>query len=185
MGPTALLGIVMAVVAFLVAGGIANQFAGPLSMPIACAAGFFTWKYFWDKDGNQMIALLNPPDKTWQANLPTAFGMIKDELDTYRFESPQAGLITYRVDATDDARGIIKAESNFSEHLGGAGHYVDAKRNISLQVQLIPEGSATRAVYKYQIFSPQGTGTIREVLRDTQAKLDGAVAKLPFQPGSP
>lgn len=184
MGPNGLLGIVLAIVAFFVAGGISNQFAGPLSMPIACAAAFFTWKYFWDKDGNQMIALLNPPEKTWQANLPIAFGMIKDELDTYRFESPQAGLITYRVDATDDARGIIKAESNFSERLGGAGNYVDAKRNIALQVQLIPEGSSTRAIYKYQIFSPQGTGTIREVLRDTQAKLDDAIAKLPLQPGN-
>lgn len=182
MGPNGLLGIFLAVVAFLVAGGIANQFAGPLAMPIACAAAYFTWKYFWNKDGDQMIALLNPPDKSWPANLPTVFGLIKDELTTYRYESPVGGLITYRVDATDDARGIIKAESNFSERLGGAGNYHDAKRNISLQIQLIPEGSTTRAVYKYQIFSPKGTGTIREVLRDTQTKLDDAVAKLPFQP---
>jgi len=183
MGPTALLGIILAIVAFFVAGGISNQFAGPLSMPIACAAAFFTWKYFNDKDGDEMLKLLSPPEQNWQTNLPTAFGMIKDELDNYRYESSQAGLITYRVDATDDARGIIKAEANFTERLGGAGNYIDAKRNLVLQVQLIPQGSSTRAVYKYQIFSPQGTGTIREVLKDTQAKLDGATAKLPMQPG--
>ncbi|MBU6454384.1 MAG: hypothetical protein KGS72_21630 [Cyanobacteria bacterium REEB67] len=167
MGPNGALAWVLGILAFLVAGGVASLF-GPLSFPVACAAAFFTWKHFNDKDKAELAGLLNPPEETWPVALPVAWGCICDVLRGTGIETGASGRANWQIQKEDEARGFIQAKLTFNQSLGAGANTKVVSREIHLTAQLMPEGDNTKVKCTYEIFSPMGTGMVRELIRKAQ-----------------
>jgi hypothetical protein len=168
MGPNGALAWVLAVVAFLVAGGVTSLFGPGLSFPLACAAGFFTWKHFNDKDKAELATLLNPPEEIWPVSLPIAWGCISDVLRGTGVETGVSGRANWRIEKEDEARGFIQAKLAFNQSLGAGVNTKIVSREIHLIAQLSPEGDNTKVKCTYEIFSPMGTGIVRDLVRKAQ-----------------
>lgn len=173
---TVITGYVMAVVAFFVVGGLVGAVAFPLSLPAACAAAFFTWKYFNDKYKKDLDALLNPPAEVWPISMPAAWTALKDVLSVARVETGISGNSNWHITQEDNTRGIIQAQLKFNQALPNSAQPAIVPRAITMSAQLTPEGDGTRAEIHYEIFSPSGTGMVESVIQVTKSSIDYQVA---------
>lgn len=168
MGPNGGLAWVLGILAFLVAGGVTSLFAPGLSFILACAAGFFTWKHFNDKDKAELAALLNPPEEVWPVSVPIAWGCISDVLNGTGVETGVSGRAYWKIVREDEVRRFIQAKLTFTQSLGAGANTKIVSREIDLIAQLEPEGDNTRVKCTYEIFSPMGTGIVRELIKKAQ-----------------
>jgi len=172
VGPTTALGALLAVLAFLLSGAIWYQLFGmDLSFWVALAAGGFTFKYFYDIDKKSLKQLLDPPDEVWQVSYPIAWGCISDVLKRSGVETGTSGRSNWTIVQEDDSRGLIQAKLVFNEMQGIGQSSKIVPREIHLTVQLIAEGTATRAKFEYQIMSPMGAGMVRKLIAKNQEDL--------------
>jgi hypothetical protein len=168
MGPNGALAWVLAILAFLVVGGVTSLFLPGLSFIMAGAAGFFTWKHFNDKDKTELATLLDPPEETWPVSLPIAWGCICDVLNGTGVETGVSGRAKWRIEKEDEARGFIQAKLTFNQSLGAGVNTKIVSREIHLTAQLTPVGDQTKVKCNYEIFSPMGTGIVRELVKKAQ-----------------
>lgn len=172
-----LIGIGAAIVAFLATAIFVDQLIARGFLETCVPGGiaaYFTYKYFAKKDNEELQRLLNPPAEVWPMPLPVAWGTIRDVLDSCKIQSGVSGQSNWRVAKEDDSRGIIAAEINFSQYLGGAQGQV-VPRNIGVTALLTPEGSSTKVQLNYTCFSPMGAGFVKQVLADTHAAFTTAM----------
>lgn len=173
---TVITGYIMAVVAFFVVGAVVGAVVFPLSLPAACVAAFFTWKYFNDKHKKELDALMNPPVEVWPISMPVAWTALKDVLAVAHVESGVSGVSNWHVLQEDTTRGIIQAQIKFQQALGNPAHPTTVQRVLNMSAQLSPEGEGTKAEIHYEIFSPSGTGMVESVIQTTKASIDYQVA---------
>lgn len=166
-----LAGIGAAIGAFFVAGIFTDQliFHGPGTALVGGVAAWFTWKYFIKKEQEDLTKLLNPPAETWAMPLPVAWGTIRDVLDGAKVSTGVSGTSGWRIDKEDDSRGIISAQLNFSEHVGGPTTGQVLPRTVSVSAQLTPEGSSTKIQFTYNVFSPMNYETVKKIVSDTHS----------------
>ncbi len=130
-------------------------------------AGYLVWKHFAKKADAQLLELLNPPAEVWPVPLPIAWGCIRDVLDSASIATGTGGSSNWRVQKEDDSRGLIIAQLNFSELLGGATNATVHPRTVKVEATLTPEGSSTKVLLQYQVFSPMGEGTVSKIVAET------------------
>jgi len=134
-------------------------------------AAWFVYKYFEKKDDEDLKQLCNPPEETWPVRLPIAFGCVVDVLKSSGIAIGASGAHKWKPDKEDQERGIIEARLDFQEMLGGGASARTFARTIILKVELTPEDSNTRVKMQYEVFSPNGAGTVRELIARTQTSL--------------
>jgi len=134
-------------------------------------AGYFAFQYFKKKDDEELLQLLNPPAETWAVSLPVAWGCIKDVLDTASIATGVGGATSWRIQKEDDSRGLIQAQLNFQEQVGGPATGVVHPRSITLTAQVTPDTAGTRVEIHYQVFSPMGAGTVKQIIHSTQESI--------------
>ena len=171
-----LIGIGAAIVAFLATAILVDQLIARGFLETCVPGGiaaYFTYQYFAKKDNEELQKLLNPPAEVWAMSLPVAWGTIRDVLDSCKVQTGVSGQSGWRVTKEDDSRGIIGAEINFSQYLGGAQGQV-VPRNVGVTAILTPEGSSTKVHLTYSCFSPMGAGTVKEIVAQTHAAFQTA-----------
>lgn len=176
---TLIKGWVLAVVAFVLAGSLWNAVFGMgLSFWVACAAGYFTWKYFSDEYKKELQALLNPPVQVWALRMEDAWTCLEDVLASAFVETGVSGISRWRIVSKDNNRGLLQAQLDFKQALGSPADPKIFPRTIILDAQLTPEGEATRVEFKYHIMSPSGEGMVADCIKKTQASMTARVAMI-------
>jgi hypothetical protein len=166
------LGIVVGVLAFLVAGALWYEFFGmDLSFWVALAAGYFTFRHFNTQDMNDLKRLLNPPEEVWPVRYPVAWGCIMDVLKKSGVETGVSGRSMWNVVNEDDSRGVIQAKLVFNQMLGVGQSARTFPREIHLSIQLTAEGESTKVKCDYEMLSPSGAGMVRELIAKNQYDL--------------
>lgn len=169
MGSTTALGVVLAVVVFLIVGAVWNYIFGmALSLLVALAAAGFTFKYFYDKDQKELKKLLDPEEQVWPVPFPVAWGCIADVLKRSGVETGVSGRSNWRIVEEDDSRGYIHAKLTFQQALGAGQNTRLFAREIDLVAQLTAGESTTRVKLTYDIFSPSGAGMVRDLIAKNQ-----------------
>lgn len=167
-----LMGMGLAAVAFIATAILFDQLIArgflETCVPGAIAA-YFTYNYFAKKDAEELMKILNPPVEVWPVPFPVAWGCIKDVLDTATIATGVGGASTWRIQREDDSRGLITAQLNFSEHVGGPTTGQVHPRTVGANATLTAEGGSTRVLIQYQVFSPMGEGTVKKIVQDTHA----------------
>lgn len=163
-----LLGMVLAAIAFIATAIFMDQLIArgflETCIPGAIAAGL-TYSYFAKKDAEELAKVLNPPADIWPVPFPVAWGCIRDVLDTATISTGVGGSSTWRIQREDDSRGLITAQINFNENLGGQVY----PRSIGANATLTAEGSSTKVAIQYQVFSPMGETTVKKIVEETHA----------------
>jgi len=134
-------------------------------------AAWFVYKHFEKKDDEDLKQLCNPSEETWPVRLPIAFGCIVDVLKSSGIAIGASGAHKWKPDKEDQERGIIEARLDFQEMLGAGPSARTFSRSIILIVELTPEGDSTKVKMKYDVFSPNGAGTVRQIIERTQTSL--------------
>lgn len=169
MGAKSGLGIVLGVLAFLVAGALWYQIFGmDLSFWAGLAAGGGTYWYLHKQDMEDLKKLLNPEEQVWPVRYPVAWGCISDVLKRSGVQTGVSGTSIWTIVQEDDARGFIQAKLIFSQVLGVGQNARTFPREIHLTIQLTSEGETTRVKMEYQMLSPSGAGMVRELIAKNQ-----------------
>jgi hypothetical protein len=163
-------GMVAAVVAFFVVGVAYDQLVehSGTSFVAGAIAAYFAYQYFKKKDDQELEKLLHPPAEVWPVPLPIAWGSIRDVLDSAMVVTGSGGSSKWRVQKEDDSRGIMSAQLNFNQMLGGATSAQVVPRTIVCDVQFTAQGSATKVDITYQAVSPMGAGVVKQIIDETQ-----------------
>ena len=142
-----------------------------------CFAFWWIWKKCTDKEKQELDTIMNPPEETWPVPLPVAWGTIKDVLDSAKVHTRHAGTSGWRVQKEDDSRGLITAQLNFTEQVGGLTNAQMLPRTVEISAILKPDGSNTKVETHYQVFSPMNFNRVREIVSYTQKNLREAANK--------
>ena len=166
-----LAGLLAAIGAFFGAAIFTDQliYHGPATALVGAVAAWFAWQHFSKKEQADLTKILNPPPETWAVPLPVAWGTIKDVLDGSKISTGVSGTNSWRIDKEDDSRGIISAQLNFSEHVGGPTTGQVMPRTVSVLAQLTPEGSNTKVQFTYNVFSPMNANAVKQIVSDTHS----------------
>ncbi len=163
--------------AFLVALVVCTGFFGPLFGFLgACAAGYYTKKYFDDKYQVELSAILNPPAEVWPLRMEDAWTCLEDVLDTCTMQTGVSGISRWRIVSKDNNRGVLQAQIDFKQALGSPTDPKIFPRTVTLDAQFSPEADSTKVEIKYSIFSPSGDGMVKECIKTTQGSLKNRVA---------
>lgn len=174
-----LVGIGGGFLAFCVVNIFVSAFIGPgflLTFVPGLVAAWWVWKVCTDKEKAELDTLMNPPEETWPVPLPVAWGTVKDVLDSAKVHTRHAGTSGWHVQKEDDSRGLIKAQLNFTEQVGGLTNAQMLPRTVEISVILKPDGSSTKVETHYQVFSPMNFNRVREIVSDTQKDLRQAAS---------
>lgn len=164
------MGIVAAVVAFLVVGIAYDQLIehGGTSFFAGLVGAFFAWQYCQKKENEELQKILNPAPEVWPVSLPIAWGSIRDVLDSAMVVTGSGGSSRWRLQKEDDSRGLISAQLSFNQMLGSATSPQMVPRTVVCNVTLTPQGSSTKVDVTYQAISPMGAGVVKRIIDDTQ-----------------
>lgn len=136
---------------------------GPGLPFIAGALG--AWRIWWhchQLDKQQFEKMLNPPAEIWEITLPLAWGVIKDVFDCSTVNLDRSGLVSWRLEKEDQARGFMVGNLSFDEVIGHERNVY--RRTIIATATLAPDGENTCVQLKYEVFSPMGTRMVEGVI---------------------